>query len=141
MSVSSLLLPVFVQVFLTFATLFWMGLQRQRAFRSGTVKPQDVALRENRWPVEAQQAANSYMNEFEIPVLFYAVVAFILITSTNSIVFVILAWAFVLSRVVRSYVHLTSNIVPLRGMSFVVGVSALFAMWVIFALRVLATGA
>jgi hypothetical protein len=141
MSVSSLLLPVFVQVLLTFATLFWMGALRQRAFRSGTVKPQDVALRENRWPLEAQQAANSYMNEFEIPVLFYAVVAFILITSTNSIVFVILAWVFVLSRVVRSYVHLTSNFVPLRGMSFVVGVSALFAMWVIFALRVLSIGA
>ena len=141
MSVSSLLLPVFVQVFLTFGTLFWMGALRQRLFRSGTVKPQDVALRENRWPLEAQQAANSYLNEFEIPVLFYAVVAFILITSTNSIIFVILAWVFVLSRVVRAYVHLTSNVVPVRGMAFAIGVAALFAMWVIFAIRVLASGA
>ena len=44
--------------------------------------------------------------------LFYVLVAFILITSTNSLVFVILAWVFVLSRIVHAYIHTGINDVP-----------------------------
>jgi len=140
MSVSSLLLPVFVQVGLTFFVLLRMAALRQKAFRSG-VNPRDIAMREDNWPKPALQAANCYLNEFELPVLFYALVAFILITSTNSLIFVLLAWIFVLTRIVRAYVHLGSNVVQMRGLSFGLGALVLIVMWVIFALRILVTGA
>lgn len=141
MTVSSLLLPVFVQVALTFFIMFWMGSLRQRALSSGAVKPSDIALRQPNWPTRAQQVANNFQNQFELPMLFYAVVAFILITSTNSIVFVILAWVFVVSRIVHAYIHTGSNDVRPRAMALSVGVVALIAMWVIFAIRILASGA
>jgi len=141
MSVSSLLLPVFVQVALTFFILAWAGRQRVAALRSGAVKPGDVALREPNWPPQALKVANCYQNELELPMLFYAVVAFILITSTNSIVFVVLAWVFVLSRLVRAFIHTGSNAVSSRGAAFGIGVVALIAMWVIFAVRILVSGA
>lgn len=38
MTVSSLLLPVFVQVALTFALMFWMAVSRGRVLQSGAVR-------------------------------------------------------------------------------------------------------
>ncbi|WP_072375363.1 MAPEG family protein [Hyphomicrobium sp. NDB2Meth4] len=141
MPVSSLMLPVFIQVALTFAVLLWAARLRMQALRSGAAKPSDVALRQPNWPPHVLQVANSYQNELELPMLFYAVVAFILITSTNSIIFVVLAWVFVISRLVRAFIHTGSNVVRLRGAAFGVGVITLAAMWVILAVRILATGA
>ena len=141
MSVSSLLLPVFVEVGLTFYLMFMMFYYRSSALRSGAVKPSDIALREQRWPQSATQYANCFHNQFELPVLFYAVVAFILITSTNSFVFVLLAWIFVAARLVHAYIHTGSNIVEQRAYAMAASAVALFLMWLILALRILITGA
>ncbi len=141
MTVTDLLLPVFVQVGLTFVLFYWMAALRTGAMRSGTVRPGDIALREPRWPERATQVANCFHNQLELPMLFYAVVAFILITSTNSLVFMILAWIFVLTRLVHAYIHTGHNDVWHRGAALGVGAAALVAMWVIFAVRILVTGA
>jgi hypothetical protein len=141
MTVSDLLLPVFVQVGLTFFLMFWMGILRRRALSSGAVKPSDIALRQPNWPPRTLQVANCFHNQLELPMLFYVVVAFILITSTNSLVFVLLAWIFVLSRLVHAYIHTGQNDVLARSMAIGVGALALVAMWVIFAIRILVTGA
>ena len=141
MTVTDLLLPVFVQVGLTFFIMFWMGILRRRALSSGAVQPSDIALREPKWPTRALQVANNFQNQLELPMLFYVLVAFILITSTNSLIFVILAWVFVLARLVHAYIHTGSN--ELYSCSAAIGVAAiaLVAMWVIFAIRILITGA
>ncbi len=141
MTVTELLLPVFVQVALTFVLVFWLAPLRIGALRSGAVKPDDVALRQPNWPERTLQITNCLLNQFELPVLFYALVAFILITSTNSLIFVILAWVFVLSRLVHAYIHTGSNIVRYRGPAYGVGALALAVMWIIFAVRILVTGA
>jgi hypothetical protein len=141
MSVSSLLLPVFVQVGLTFFLLFWMARLRTTALSTGTVDPADIALRQPRWPERATQIANCFHNQLEQPMLFYAVVAFILITSTNSFVFVLLAWIFVAARLAHAYIHTGYNNVWHRGTAMAIAAVALLAMWVIFAIRILITGA
>ena len=141
MTVTDLLLPVFVEVGLTFFLMFWMGILRRRALSSGAVSPGDISLREPKWPPRALQVAYSFQNQFELPMLFYALVAFILITSTNSLIFVILAWVFVLSRIVHAYIHTGSNELYSRSVALGVGAIALVAMWVIFAIRILITGA
>lgn len=141
MPVTSLLLPVFVQIALTFGLMLWMGTLRRRALRSGVVKPYDIALRQPNWPPRAMQIANCFHNQLELPLLFYALVAFILITSANSFVFVVLAWLFVGARLVHAYIHTGSNAVMPRSVAMAAGAIALIAMWVIFAVRILATGA
>ena len=105
------------------------------------MKPNDIALRQQNWPPRTTQVANCFHNQLELPFLFYVLVAFILITSTNSLIFVILAWVFVLSRLVHAYIHTGTNDVPTRSMAIGVGAIALVAMWVIFAIRILVTGA
>jgi hypothetical protein len=48
MSAEMILLPLFVEVILTFALLFWLGPLRARDFRSG-LREEDIALREPNW--------------------------------------------------------------------------------------------
>jgi hypothetical protein len=60
MSLRAVLLPLFVEVILTFVLMLWMGALRGGDFRSGAVKPADVALREPIWPRRTAQAANAF---------------------------------------------------------------------------------
>jgi hypothetical protein len=141
MSVTSLLLPVFVQVALTFALMFWMAKERRQALLTGQVKPKDISLRQPNWPARATQIANCFHNQLELPMLFYALAAFILITRTNDIIFVVLAWVFVAARIAHAYVHTGVNDVDMRSKAIAIAAVALIVMWVIFAVRILSSGA
>ena len=141
MSVTSLLLPVFVQVALTFALMGWMWKLRIGALKSRAVTFKDIALREPAWPARATQVGNCFHNQLELPVLFYVLVAFILITRTNDIIFVVLAWIFVAARLVHAYIHTGSNDVQSRFYAIAASLFALVAMWVVFAVRILSVGA
>ena len=137
MTVQMVLLPLFVEVILTFVLLIGMAVVRQRAFATGTVRPRDIALREPNWPPRAMQVANSFSNQFELPVLFYVLTILSMITRHADLIFVILAWIFVLCRIGQAYVHVTSNVVRLRGTIYGVGALALMIAWVIFMVRIL----
>ena len=141
MSVTSLLLPVFVPVALTFSLMFWMARERRRPLTTGQVQPRDIALRQPNWPSRVTQIANCFHNQLELPMLFYVLVAFILITRTNDIVFVVLPWVFVAARIAHAYVHTGSNEVPKRFAAQSAAVFSLVVMWVIFAVRILSVGA
>jgi hypothetical protein len=138
MSITAILLPVYVQVALTVLLLLWMGRSRLSSLRAGEVKVKDVALGERNWPGRILQIQNSYHNQFELPVLFYVLVVLALITRKADMLFVVMSWMFVASRLVHAAIHVTSNKMSQRFMAFVVGVLILVAMWVIFGIRVLA---
>ena len=136
----SLLYPVFLQVALTFGLLFMLGPARVAAVKRGEVKIKDIALGQQAWPPQVTQIANSYNNQFQLPVLFYALVGIVIITRKIDTIMVALAWAFVLSRVLHAYVHVTSNYIAHRFRAFVVGAFVLLAMWLWFAWRVAGEG-
>lgn len=133
-----LLIPLFVQVALTFVLTFWMARERAGALRRQEVAVGDIALGQRTWPARATQVTNCYGSQFELPVLFYAVVAFALITSRADIVLLVLAWIFVLSRLWHAGIHTTSNNVLWRFRAFATGVFALLAMWIHFAVSLVA---
>jgi len=137
MSVTSLLIPLFLQVALTFALMSWMWSHRVEAIKSGQVTFTDVSLREPVWPKRATQIGNCFQNQLETPMLFYVVIALALITRTTGVVFVTLAWAFVMARLVHAYIHTGTNNVRMRFYAMLTGVIILAAMWVIFAIRIL----
>ena len=82
----------------------------------------------------------SFLNQIELPMLFYALIAFIIITKAGDVLLLLLAWIFVLSRIVHAYIHTTNNVVDRRFMAYSVGVLVLLLMWVIFAAKIV-TGA
>ncbi len=137
MTIQAILVPMFVQVGLTFVLLFWMSVLRLRAVRLGQVKPQQVALREPAWPPRVRQVGNAFHNQLEIPLLFYTVVLLALVTRTLDVVLLVLSWMFVLSRLVHTYIHVTSNRLDRRTAVFSVGAIALLLMWVIVIARIL----
>jgi hypothetical protein len=138
MSIESVLLPVFVQVLLTFTLLIMLGVRRQRMFRNREMHPQDLAMRGAREPQPVAQVAGSFQNQFEIPVLFYVLVILALFTHKADLVFVIMSWLFVAARIAQAAIHVTSNVVPRRGLAFGVSMLVLFIMWTIFVIRILA---
>jgi hypothetical protein len=137
MSIQAILMPLFVQVALTFVLLFWMGFLRTQALRSGAVKPEQIALREPNWSLRVMQIGNAYHNQLELPVLFYVVMLLAMVTKTLDVVIYVLAWMFVLSRLVHAYIHVTSNRLDRRGGLFGLGAIALLLMWVIIVARIL----
>src|SRR5450830_1085162 len=121
MSIQAILLPLFVEVALTLALLLWLAVLRRDDVTSGAVHPSQIALREPNWPVRTQQVAYSFSNQFELPVLFYVLTILEIITRHADLVFVVLAWIFVLMRFAQAYVHTTRNVVLRRGTFYVVG--------------------
>ena len=140
MSLQAVLLPLFVEVILTFVLLLWMGALRGGDFRTGAVRPADVALREARWPQRTTQAAYSFSNQFELPVLFYVLTILAWVTRHAGYAFVILAWIFVICRVLQAYVHVTSNAYRWRSSFYSIGALVLMVMWAIYIVEVLSGG-
>jgi hypothetical protein len=137
MSLQAVLLPLFVEVILTFVLMLQMGALRRADYSSGAVKADDIALREPRWPQRTTQAANAFSNQFELPVLFYVLTILAWMTRHAGIVFVVLAWIFVICRVLQAYVHVTSNVVRYRGLFYSIGAVVLMIMWALFIIEVL----
>ena len=109
-----------------------MGALRQGDFRSGTVKGQDVALREPNWSKRTLQVSYSFANQFELPILFYVLTILEWVTRQAGYTFVVLAWIFVLCRVLQAFIHTTSNLYRLRSTFFSVGAVVLMVMWALF---------
>ena len=139
MTVQAILAPVVAQVLLTVVLRFWMGRLRFAALRAGTVGVGDIALGQKAWPDRAQQAANAYANQFELPVLFYALVPLALYTRKADLLFVVMAWVFVGTRLVHAGLYVTANPVAHRFRAFAAGVLVLLAMWIVFAARILSS--
>jgi len=137
MSAEMILLPLFVEVILTFVLLFWLGPLRARDFRSGLVREEDIALRQPNWSKPALQVQYSFSNQFELPVLFYVLTILAYVTHHAGVLFVVLAWVFVIFRLFQAYVHVTNNKVMLRGAFFGVSALALAIMWIVFIVEIL----
>ncbi|HET7718055.1 MAG TPA: MAPEG family protein [Bauldia sp.] len=140
MSLLSAFAPIFVQVALTFALLFWTGSSRIAAIQSGVVKMRDVALRQPNWPERTTQISNAYQSQLELPVLFYVLVVLAFFSAHMTATLVVLSWLFVASRLLHALVHVTTNEMRRRFYLFVTGAAILLLMWVLFLLDVMFGG-
>lgn len=137
MTLPMILAPLFVEVILTFILIFWLATLRAPAFSRGTVRAEDVDLRQPNWPRQTMQVSYSFSNQFELPVLFYVLTILAIITKHADVLFVVLAWIFVLSRVAHATIHVTSNNLKQRGPFFGVGCFVLAIMWLIFIVKIM----
>ena len=137
MSVQMVLLPVFVLVGLTFFLLIWMAGARRNALVGGQTRIRDIALGQPNWPERSTQIANCFANQFEIPLLFYILIAIALPLRRTDLVIVLLSWVFVVARFVHAGIFVTSNDLNRRSLAWFAGVLVVSAMWVYFALKIL----
>jgi hypothetical protein len=137
MSIQSVLLPVFVLVGLAFGLLLWMAGARRGALVGGETRIGDIALGQPNWPARATQIGNCFSNQFEMPLLFYVLIAIALPLRHADLVIVMLSWVFVVTRFAHAGIFVTSNDLRQRSLAWFAGVLVLFAMWLYFALKIL----
>ena len=137
MSAQMVLLPVFVLVGLTFALLLWMAGARRQAIVGGETRMRDVALGQPNWPARTTQVGNSFKNQFELPLLFYTLIALALPLRHADLFIVLMSWVFVVTRFLHAGIFVTSNDMRQRSLAWFAGVLVLFAMWIYFALKIL----
>ena len=85
----------------------------------------------------ATQIGNCFSNQFELPLLFYILIALALPLRHADLVIVLLSWVFVVTRFAHAGIFVTSNDVRQRSLAWFAGVLVLFAMWLYFALKIL----
>src|ERR1700709_2329108 len=137
MSVQMVLLPVFVLVGFTFALLLWMTTERTRALKGRETSLKDIALGQQNWPQRATQIGNCYRNQFELPMLFYVLIALALPLRHADLFIVLMSWVFVVTRFAHAGIFVTSNDLGRRSMAWFAGALVLFGMWLYFALKIL----
>ncbi len=127
---------------LAMGLLLYLGSVRLPMIFSGEVKVRDIALDRMGWPDRERRVSNAFDNQFQLPVLFYAGCAIALYLGAGWLE-VLLGWAFVASRYVHAYIHVTDNHVIRRFTAYVTGLGLLIVLWIDLAVRLVlsATGA
>lgn len=121
--------PLVAHAFLVFCLYGLLTLRRASAVKSGKVERE--AFRDNPDEPTASRVVNrAIANQFELPVLFYAVSILLYIVDADNVVAVGLAWLFVVTRYAHAFVHVSGNRLELRRPLFMAGFVALFAMWI-----------
>jgi hypothetical protein len=128
--------PMIAMAGLTLVVAIRMYTTRVAEMRERRVRPQLLATRqEAEKQLHNTQGSDNFRNLFEIPVLFYAICPVLFLTGNVTTLQLSLAWVFVLTRVAHSFIHVTYNKVMHRFNAFVLGMAALFAMWITLAVQ------
>lgn len=128
MNLSSILLPLLVQISLTLIMFLILGARKTTAIKAGDVDRAKAALDNSAWPEPVVKASNNIANQFQTPILFYVLAILFHMTNTVSLTVLVLAWIYSVSRLIHAFVHVGSNFVPARFGLFLIGVVSLMAM-------------
>ncbi len=117
---------------MTLALIVWgvMGARRIRWVRSqnGAIKSFATRADMKDAPVEVRQAADNFQNQFELPVLFYALCLYLAWGNEVGAEQIWLAYFFVAMRYLHSFIHCTYNRISHRFWVYVSGAAALWLM-------------
>jgi len=114
----SILFPMLAHIGWVFLLYVWLTIARQRAVQRGEVEYASFARGEE--PHEVARITRNLANQFELPVIFYAVVVLLVATRNVTTIDLIAAWVFVAGRVIHSLVQTLTDNVPLRGQVFLI---------------------
>ncbi len=110
--------PLVAQVILVILLFIRLGQLKDRARAAGAIDPEVTALDNDAWPDDVRKVANNIRNQFQVPVLFFVLVLALHAHGSADVYAIALAWIFVGTRVVHSYIHIGSNFVPNRTRAF-----------------------
>jgi hypothetical protein len=122
-----LLWPMLAQIGWTFLLYAWLTVARTRAVQRGEVDYSCFLLGRDE-PLHVARITRNLANQFELPVIFYAVVILLVALGRVATFDVIVAWLFVAGRVVHTLVQTLTDDVVLRGRVFVIGFAAVVVL-------------
>ncbi len=134
LSTAYLFWPMFAHVLLVLGVYLLLSKRRVGAVRAGRATVSQ--FKENRdEPAESLAAKNNITNQFEVPVLFHIACIQLQLFDAVTLVTVVLAWLFVVARLVHAWVHLTSNRVLFRRRAFIASLLLTVALWTVLAVE------
>ena len=135
---ATLLLPVLGMVFLTVSIALWMLKLRYKAVLKDGVSAKYFKLnRGAKLPEYLVRVTQHYENLFETPVLFYVAILFVLVLDINDVGYVLLSWAFFLSRLIHAYIHTITNRLKHRKYAFMLTSVVLISFWIRLSIDIL----
>lgn len=133
-----MLLPFIGMVFLTVGIALWMLKLRYRAVLKDGVSPAYFKLnRGAKLPDYLVRVTQQYENLFETPILYYISILLVLVLSLTDMSYVILSWAYFITRLVHAYVHTMINKIRMRKNVFIVSSLVLVSIWIKLAFQIL----
>jgi hypothetical protein len=113
--------PLLIQVILVLLLYILLGIEKSKAVKAGTVDRKNAALHNDAWPDHVLRVSNNIRNQFETPILFFVLSLVFFSLKSVDMTVLVLSCAYVVSRIVHAYIHVTSNYVPKRRGVFMVG--------------------
>jgi hypothetical protein len=127
----TLVAPVVALVAWTLLIQIWMYATRLPAIRALRMKLDGAAPRGqqmNELPARVRWKADNYNHLMEQPTIFYAVVLSLALLGAHSTTNLMLAWSYVVLRVLHSLVQVLINFIPLRFSIFALSTLPLIAL-------------
>jgi hypothetical protein len=129
---NAIVFPAIAMFFLTAMLIARLGFTRVRAVRQGEISIEYFRLyNEGVQPDRLQQIGRHVQNHFEAPPLFYAVLLFLYVTGSVTLLGVGLAWLYVGLRAAHSLVHLGRNDVRQRLLVWASSMLVLASLWLV----------
>ena len=132
------LIPLLIIVLLNIILIFRLIYMATAYTVNKKIRPSQFRIYEGEFPDRLLSARQQYQNMFEIPILFYLLCLLNIFFNNYSQMDIILAWGFVLFRIIHFFIRLQNqkniNIIP-RTLVFVVSLIFLTIGWMLFVLR------
>ena len=120
--------PVIAQIILTFIVCIMLPIAKIRVLKTTEVDINRRALHNDAWPDSVLKISNNVKNQFESPVLFYALCFMLWALNSVSTFSLVVAFGYVFLRVVHVIVHTGSNILTVRKKVFMASAALLMVL-------------
>ena len=127
MSASSILWPMLAHIAWVVLLYVWLTVAGWRAVQRGEVDYSSFEFNREEPPAVARIRLN-LANQFEWPVVFYALVVLLIALGKVTAYDVVAAWVFVAGRVIHTLVQTLTDNVPLRGNVFTINFLGVLAL-------------
>ena len=124
--------PAFAMILLTLFSYIIMILILKKYVTKKEIKYGQIKLYSGVFPEEYEQSRQHLKNQFELPIIFYFLVALLYSSNNLQYIDIILAWLFVISRYIHSFIRFKNNYLPYRGTVFALGYVILLVGWINF---------
>lgn len=106
-----------------------MFIRRSEALKAGHVSKKYFLSYSEKSTQKLEIIKNHFENQFQVPVIFFVTCLAAIQLKKISIFTIVLGYSFFLSRLLHSYIHLGSNNLKLRGLSYFFGIIIILILW------------
>lgn len=123
-----MLTPMLVLMLLVIFLFGLLAVRKVKAKNAKLVDLKKTALDNSAWNDDVVVVSNNIANQFETPILFYALCLLVMQLGVSDLLYISLAWLYVALRYLHAYVHISSNYVPVRMKIFAASLVVLLIM-------------